>query len=141
MNDYSIEDLSVGLRESFKRRIEPDMVTAFVGLSGDVNPLHCDEEYARSCGYPGTVVHGLLTSSLYSTLIGVHLPGKRCLLNGMDIKFHKPVFLGDELTVTGEVAMVHEGLGLVKVKAWIANQDGAKVSSARIQVLVREDGR
>jgi 3-hydroxybutyryl-CoA dehydratase len=109
------------------------MMDAFEKLSGDVNPLHRDASFAMERGYPGRVVYGMLTASLYSALAGVYLPGKYCLLRSVDSKFLKPVFIGDELTVTGEVAEVHADLGVAAIKAAITNQRGEKVSRAVLQ--------
>lgn len=139
MNDYMIGDLEVGMMESFSRTVDLAMLDAFRELSGDTNPLHCDTGYALECGYADRVAYGMLTASFYSTLVGVYLPGRRCLLNSIDIQFKKPVFPGDVLTVVGEVVMVHEGLGVLKVKAKMVNQSGDKVSTATIQVSVRSD--
>lgn len=139
MNDYGIDDLRSGLSASFQREVTEGMLDAFRKLSGDDNPLHCDDAYARACGYPGRVAYGMLTASLYSTLAGVHLPGRRCLLDSVDAKFRSPVFPGDVLTVEGEIALVREDLGVVKIRASIRNQKGDKVSTASIVAHVRED--
>ena len=72
MNKYSYEDLSVGQTAEFSREITTDMMTSFCEISGDINPLHANDEFAKSKGYSGRVVYGMLTSSLYSCLGGVH---------------------------------------------------------------------
>jgi 3-hydroxybutyryl-CoA dehydratase len=126
VNEYTIADLHSGLREGFSRTVTLEMMDAFEKLSGDVNPLHRDASFAMERGYPGRVVYGMLTASLYSTLAGVYLPGKYCLLRSVDSKFLIPVFIGDELTVTGEVAEVHHDLGVALIKATIINQRGCR---------------
>jgi 3-hydroxybutyryl-CoA dehydratase len=133
VNEYALGDLVPGLRESFRRTVTAEMMDAFETLSGDVNPLHRDASFAIERGYPGRVVYGMLTASLYSALAGVYLPGKYCLLRSVDAKFLKPVFIGDELTVVGEVAEIHPDLGVALVKATITNQWGEKVSRAVLQ--------
>lgn len=143
MNEYRLCDLTVGHREAFRRTVTAEMMDAFEKMSGDINPLHREALFAEGMGYPGRVVYGMLTASLYSALAGVYLPGKYCLLRSVDAKFLRPVFIGDELTVTGEVAEVHEDLGVATIKAFIANQEGEKVSRAAIQCgfLPGGDGR
>ncbi len=133
MNDYRIGDLTVGLREEFRRTVTAEMMDAFEQMSGDVNPLHRDASFAAGNGYPGRVVYGMLTASLYSALAGVYLPGKYCLLRSVDAKFLKPVFIGDALTVIGEVAEIHADLGVASIRASIVNQRGERVSRAVIQ--------
>ena len=87
-----------------------------------------DEAYAAQRGYPGRVVYGMLGASLFSTLAGVYLPGEHCLLHSVECKFAKPVFIGDELTVTGEVTEVSEMFREATIKVWITNAAGKKVT-------------
>ncbi len=133
MNEYTYESISTEDEASFCAAISEQMMTGFRESSGDINPLHCDEDFAKQNGYPGRVVYGMLTSSLYSTLAGVYLPGKYCLLQGVDARFHKPVFVGDRLTVSGKVAQKHDSVRMIVIKAEIKNQRGETVSSAIIK--------
>ncbi len=138
MKHYSFEELKVGVSESFKVTVTEEMIDAFRKMSGDENPLHCDEEYAEKCGFAGRVVYGMLTASFFSTLAGVYLPGERCLLQEVNSRFRAPVYAGDELTVEGSVKERHEGFKRIRILATIRNQDGKKVSSAEIWAGVRE---
>lgn len=133
----TFEDMTVGRTVTFSRTVTAEMMDAFAATSGDENPLHTDETYAKSQGQPGRVVYGMLTASLYSTLCGMYLPGERSLLQSIEAKFHKPVFIGDELTVTGEIVERHEALRVIRVRAVIRNRQGKRVSSAVLQVGVR----
>ncbi len=134
MNDYRVSDLQAGVKASFDAVVTTTMLDQFAQFSGDTNPLHADAEFAQARGYPGRVAFGMLTASFYSTLAGVHLPGRHALLQGVDASFVAPVFAGDRLTVTGEVAVVHEALRQIEVRAHIINQHGKKVSRAKIRV-------
>ncbi len=134
MNEYGISDVSVGMAQEFSVTVTNGMTTAFVEISDDVNPLHVDERHAKDKGFRDRVVHGMLTSAFYSTLVGVYLPGKYCLLQGIKITFHLPVFAGDQLKVRGEVTDVSGGLRVMTVRASITNQHGETVSKAQIQV-------
>lgn len=134
MNAYRVGDLQAGVKASFETAITAQMLDQFAQLSGDTNPLHADAEFARARGHPGRVAFGMLTASFYSTLAGVHLPGRHALLQGVDASFVAPVFAGDRLTVSGEVAVVHEALGQIEIRAHITNQHGKKVSRAKIRV-------
>ena len=136
MNRYTIGDLQVGQTESFSVTVTPSMVDAFSELSGDINPLHMNEDFAKKRGFPGRVVFGMLAASFFSTLAGVYLPGENCLLHGMNIKFKKPVFIGDTLTVSGTISELSEGLSRITVKADITNQHGKKVTSGIIEAGV-----
>lgn len=134
MNEYTYEQIEVGQNEQFERIVTGDMMEQFRSISGDINPLHCSEDYARAQGYPGRVVYGMLTASLCSTLAGVYLPGKYCLLYSVESKFRKPVFIGDTLTVSGKVSEKNDTFRTIVVKAEITNQEGVKVSKATLQI-------
>lgn len=140
MNEYCLQDISVGLCVSFEKTITLEMENAFREITGDVNPLHWDDAYAVEIGkgkYDSHVTFGMLTASLYSTLAGVYLPGKYSLIHSFEeIKFLKPVFVGDTLTISGEVTDKDEQLGLLRVNAEIRNQNNKCVSKAKLKVLV-----
>lgn len=137
MNTYVYEGIPVGLAYSFRRQVTTEMEDKFREISGDENPLHKDDAFAREVkGVPSHVSFGMLTASLYSTLCGMYIPGRYSLIHSMDIKFLQPVFAGDVLTVEGKVSDKQDGLKLLEVKGKITNQDGRCVSKANIKVLV-----
>lgn len=132
MNRYSLADLKEGHAESFKAVVTADMLSKFRDITGDINPLHNDDTFAAARGYSGRVVYGMLVASLYSTLAGVYLPGERCLLHEVDAKFKKPVFIGDELTVSGKISEINETFSRLEIDARITNQNGETVNRAKI---------
>lgn len=103
IRNYRYEDLNIGFSESFVTEITADKVKKFLEISGDINPLHIDKEFAISMGFHSEVVYGMLTASYLSKLGGVFLPGKRCIIQEVSIKFTRPVYIGDTLTVTGTI--------------------------------------
>ena len=133
MNEYKFSDIKIGLEESFNVTIDSAKLDKFLDISNDINPLHVDTEYAKEKGFDDRVVYGLLTSSFYSTLVGVYLPGKYCILQGIDIQFSKPVYIGDKVTITGKVSYINEAYKQIEIKATIVNQQGQKVSKATIK--------
>ena len=138
MNEYTYEEITVGQKESFEVTVTDEMMASFCELTGDINPLHNDSDYAVSKGHPGRVVYGMLTGSLLSTLAGVYLPGKRSLIQEVKIKFSKPVYIGDTLTVEGVVEEKHDSYLIIIIKVTIKNQKGEKVCRARMQVGVED---
>ncbi len=128
MNHYTLADMAPGLRAQFTYTVTEEAMALFYRLTGDCSPIHMDEAYAAQRGYPGRVVYGMLGASLFSTLAGVYLPGEHCLLHSVECKFAKPVFIGDELTVTGEVTEVNETFREATIKVWITNAAGKKVT-------------
>ncbi len=140
MNELRYNEISIGFTQSFTRTVESEMESAFRQISGDENPLHRNDEFARKIGrgkFSGHVAYGMLTASLYSTLAGVYIPGKYSLIHSLDkLSFFRPVYVGDRLTVTGEVTEKNDALKMLFVKGKITNQNGKKVSSAEIKVYV-----
>lgn len=136
MNHYSYEELSVGMTESFQAAVEPEMMDMFRRITGDDNPLHSDEAFARSMGYPGRVAYGMLTASFLSTLAGVYLPGENSLILETDVKFARAVFPGDRLTVKGTVKEKNDTFSFIVLKVEITNQDGEKVVRGTMKVGV-----
>ena len=136
MNTYTFEELSVGMSESFSVKITEEMLDSFKGITGDVNPLHNDEEFAKGKGHPGRVAYGMLTASFLSTLAGVYIPGERSLIQQVETKFANPVYIGDELTVKGEIVELVESVQRLELKVTITNQNGKKVLRGKMQILV-----
>lgn len=136
LNEYGYNDIYIGQTEMFCVEITEKAQSMFLALSGDINPMHISEEYAQSQGFPGKLVYGMATAAYYSALAGTLLPGKNCLLNGIDIKFRKPVFINDKLTITGECVKKNDTFRLITIKATIRNQNNELVSSAELTVGV-----
>lgn len=134
MNNYRFADLKIGQVENFTVTVTEEMMQSFLTLSGDENPLHNDAEFAREQGYHDKVVYGLLTTAFISKLVGVLLPGRYCLLQGIDIKYSKPVYVGDILIVRGIVDELHESVQRMTVKVEIINQDEKKVVKGKVEV-------
>ncbi|MBF1100215.1 MaoC family dehydratase [Solobacterium sp.] len=127
MNDYTISDISIGMKESFFVSITDSMMHKFLDITSDENPLHLNEDFARQRGFNNKVVYGMLTASMISTLGGCYLPGRNCLIQGIEIKFVKPVYVGDVLEVIGEVSKVDYDLRYLEIKVTIKNQNDQKV--------------
>lgn len=136
MNNYNFEDLKEGLNESFNVTVTQEMLDKFLSITGDTNPMHISDEYARTRGYNERIVYGMLTASFISTLAGVYLPGKNCLILGVETNFIKPVYVNDELTVKGTVEKTYPRMGVVDIKVSIFKQNGEKVLRGKIKAGV-----
>ena len=134
MNHYRWHDMTLGLRAEFETSFTNAMMHDFAVLSGDVNPLHVDADYARAQGCYDGVVFGLMVASLYSRLVGLYLPGKYALLQGIDIDFNVPTFPGQALRVEGQVSYLNEAYHRFEVRARIRNAENKTVSKATIRV-------
>jgi acyl dehydratase len=98
----------IGDEHSITRRFNAGDVETFGKLVGDTNPIHLDVAAARSSGFRRCVVHGMLVSGLFSTLMGMHLPGPRSIYTTQSLKFVAPVYVGDEVTATVKVMEIDE---------------------------------
>ena len=134
MNTYTYGQIEVGHKESFKVTVTEADMDRFREITGDINPLHRDADYAKEHGHRDRVVFGMLTASYLSTLAGVYLPGERSLIHSVKTKFSGAVYPGDELTVEGTVTEKNDTFELIIVKVLIRNQNGDKVCKAEMQV-------
>ncbi|MBN1827554.1 MAG: MaoC family dehydratase [Deltaproteobacteria bacterium] len=96
--------MKVGDTEVLVKTFTPDDVGIFANLSEDRNPLHIDEAFARKTPFGRPIVHGMLVSSLFSAILGTKLPGKGTIYLRQEVNFRKPVFVGETVTATVEVA-------------------------------------
>ncbi len=97
---YHIEDLKPGMSESYTHTITERDVEQFGEISGDVNPVHFDEEFAKTTPFKGRIAHGVLTASYISTILGMKMPGPGTIFMGLNTRFKAPVRIGDTVTAT-----------------------------------------
>lgn len=103
---YSIDEIEIGMSASYSQTITDADVKTFAGLSGDHNPVHVDEVYAKNSRYKKRIAHGLLSASFFSALFATKLPGKGCVYVGQNLNFKRPVYLGDTVTATITVSNI-----------------------------------
>jgi len=103
LHGYYIEDLLEGMRAVYTKTITHELVKQFADISGDTNPLHLNETFAAQTRFKKRIVHGMLTTSLWSTLVGTRLPGPGSAYISQELNFIKPVYIGD--TVTAEITV------------------------------------
>ncbi len=134
MNRFTYDEIEVGHKESFRVKVTKEDMDRFRSITGDVNPLHADPDYAKEHGHRDCVGFGMLTASYLSTLAGVYLPGEHSLIHSVKTKFSGAVYVNDELTVEGTVTEKNNTFELIIVKAVIKNGDGEKVCKAEMQI-------
>ena len=101
---YYFEDLETGMSARYEKTLTQDDVDMFARLSGDINPAHLDEAFARGTRLKKPVVHGALTASLVSAVLGCKLPGPGCLYVRNEVNFRAPVYPGDTVTAVATVS-------------------------------------
>lgn len=136
MNRYTFDEINVGQEESFSVTVTEEMMESFKNITGDINPLHADEDFARAKGYEKKVAYGMLTASFLSTMAGVYMPGENSLIQSVEVKFSKPVFPGNILKFTGKVSEKNDTFNFIVLKVTGATEDGVKVLKAVMQIGV-----
>ncbi len=138
-SEYKFDEISIGDKKKFTEKIDDDKLQDFAKLSGDFNPLHMDEEYARTTKFKKRVCHGMFLALFFSKLVGMHLPGKNALYFSQDLNFQSPCYLGDQITVEGEVLDKSDSTRIITIKTSIYNQDGSCLVDGTAKVIMRED--
>ncbi len=108
----------------------------FLQLFGDRNPLHTDERFAREKNFTGKVMHGAILAGFLSHFIGERLPVKNVIVLSYKLSFLKPVYLGDQLTLTGTVAEVFESVNCVTIRFHFKNQEGTVTCKGEASVKI-----
>ena len=123
LNGYSFEALQLGMSAVYSRTITDTDLRNFSGVSGDTNPMHLNEEYAQSTPFKGCIVHGMLTASLLSTVIGTKLPGPGCLYVSQTLQFKAPVYVGDTVYAKATVIELTPEKRRVKLRTqcWVSD--------------------
>ena len=103
MNDqggYNIQDLQPGMTASIAKTVTEADVVLFAGISMDTNPVHLNEEYARTTRFEGRIAHGMLSAGFISAVLGTKMPGAGAIYLGQTLKFKAPVRIGDTVVAT-----------------------------------------
>lgn len=103
-----IQDIKIGMKESYEQTITDADIKNYSGLSGDKNPIHMSDEYAEKSRFKKRIAHGLYSAGFFSMLFGTKLPGEGCLYVSQTLSFRKPVYIGDTIKATIEVTSVDE---------------------------------
>lgn len=97
---YDLEDLALGMSARFMKTLSERDVFLFASASGDQNPVHLDEEYARQTRFGGRIAHGMLSASVISAALASRLPGPGSIYLAQDLQFRRPVKLGETVCAT-----------------------------------------
>jgi 3-hydroxybutyryl-CoA dehydratase len=119
----TIEDLKVGDTAKFSKTVSESDVYLFAGVTGDLNPAHVSEEFAKDTFFKTRIAHGMLSASFISTVIGTMLPGPGSVYMRQEANFLAPVKFGDTITAVVEVAEIIADKKRVRLKTYCINQE------------------
>lgn len=134
MNGKTIQQIKIGDTAEFTKTVSELDAYLFAGLSGDLNPAHFDESYAKETIFKTRIAHGMLSVGFLSAVMGMQLPGPGAIYLKQDIKFLAPVRFGDSITAKVEVIELAVAENQVILRTSCSNQDGRMVLDGKATV-------
>ena len=131
----TIQEMKVGDSASTVKTIGESDVYLFAGITGDLNPAHTDEVSASQTTFGGRIAHGILSAGFISAVLGMKLPGPGTIYLGQELKFTKPVHIGDTVTATATVSEIVAEKNIVKLETICTNQNGDVVVKGMATVM------
>jgi len=128
-------EIVIGEKASFTKTITETDIYLYAGISGDFNPLHVDEEYAKKTQFGGRIAHGGLAGSLLAPVLGMKLPGLGTMALDVTQKYRSPVYPGDTITCAVEVIRKIDRMKAIEMKVLWTNQRGEVVSKGSCRVI------
>ena len=123
---------TANIGDIFERQliISEDLMKKFSNISGDLNPLHTNEKFAKNKGFPGRVAYGNILNLMLSALVGMDLNNDSVMLLSQRIDYKKPVFLNDKIIATGTISVISKAVRVVELSIRFVNQEEVLVAKA-----------
>lgn len=122
MPELSYDEIKVGDGASLSLTITEAHIVAYAGITGDVNPVHVDAEFAKKTMFGERIAHGMLVAGLISAVLGTQLPGPNSIYLGQELKFTAPVKIGDTVTAVVTVTEKRDEKRIMKLRTTVSNQ-------------------
>lgn len=135
IQDVRFADIQVGDKASMTKTVTEADVDAFAGITGDVNPVHVDAEFAKTTIFKERVAHGMLSAGFISAVLGTSLPGANTIYLEQQLVFKLPVKIGDTVTATVEVLEKIDAKKQLILKTTVTNQKGRVVTDGKATVM------
>jgi acyl dehydratase len=129
-------DLKVGDKFSTTKQITDSVVRAFAELSGDFNPIHLDEEFAKTTQFKKRIAHGMISGALMSAVLGNEFKGRTVIYLSQTIKFTAPVYIDDTVTATATISNIREDKPIVTIESVCTNQTGETVVTGEGKIML-----
>lgn len=135
LSNFTYDEITIGQTASITKTLTDEDTKLFAAASGDVNPVHLDEEFAKTTMFKQRIAHGMWTGGLISAVLAMELPGPGTIYLGQNLSFRAPVFIGDTITITLEVTAKDDEKGWVTLSCLAENQKGKAVAKGEAQVI------
>ncbi len=129
-------DVKVGDKFSTSREVTDEIIHKFAEVSGDYNPIHLDEEFAKKTRFGRRIAHGMLSGAFISAVLGNEFKERKIVYLSQTMKFTAPVFLGDTVTATGTITNIREDKGIVTLDTVCTNQNGETLVKGEAVVMI-----
>lgn len=127
MSGKTIDKLKVGDSDEFTKTVSESDIYLFAGITGDLNPAHINEIYAKNTVFKGRIAHGILIGGFISTVIGTKLPGPGSIYREQQLRFLAPVRIGDTITARVEISNIDSEKNKITLNTSCFNQDETMV--------------
>ena len=131
----TIQEMKIGDHASVTKTVSETDVYLFAGITGDLNPAHTNEVAASKTMFKTRIAHGMLGAGFISAVLGMYLPGPGTIYMGQELKFTKPVHIGDTVTATATVEEIILVKNRVILDTTVVNQDGEIVIQGKATVM------
>lgn len=135
LSNYTYDEITIGQKASYTKEIQEKDIQLFAAVSGDVNPVHLDAEFAAGTPFKERIAHGMLTGSIMSAALALELPGPGTIYLGQTLRFRLPVKIGDTVTVELEVTDKRDDKKFVTLACKAVNQAGKTVATGTAEVM------
>ena len=139
LENRTLEEINIGDTASIVKQVTKKDIEVFAIMSGDVNPAHVDEEFAKNSMFQKIIAHGIWTGSLISAVLGTKLPGPGAIYMSQNFKFLKPVGIGDIITASVIVSQKDTEKKRITLDCLCTNQDNSKVLTGEAIVLAPKE--
>ena len=117
-------EIKIGDKFSKERKVTDELIRAFAEVSGDHNPIHLDEEFAKTTRFGRRIAHGMLSGAFISAVLGYEFEARKIVYLSQTMRFIAPVFIDDTITTTGTVTGIREEKGIVTLETICTNKNG-----------------
>ena len=135
LSNHTYDEMTIGQTASYTKEVREKDIQLFAVVSGDVNPVHLDADFAANTQFKERIAHGMLTGAFVSAALAMELPGPGTIYLGQTLRFRLPVKIGDTITVQLEVTQKRDDKKFVTLDCKAINQNGKTVATGTAEVM------